>query len=222
MCVYVSILRCALKVRLQGRILNLTLILQEVHRVLLLCAEELVLAIKEGPSASWPVCTARGWVTSVEPDKLWQNTCGFPTSAHTASHIKSCPYQLYCDIDILLIWAHTLDSFHIHTSALVHTHTAHTYWHTNRRMWETCSHWALNTLKNTCGDVILLWVLQSCCVCILVEVLFWPQEVPESQYTHTHTHTWTLYSHKHVHAFSHTYTCQTRRMLLSLWKKKMP
>lgn len=58
-----------------------------------LCGGALVLAIKEGlwvlSCAEWPVGTAWGWVTSVQPDKLWQNTCGFPTSAHTALHAKS-------------------------------------------------------------------------------------------------------------------------------------
>lgn len=83
MCVYV-------KVRLQGRFLNLNTsrlpLMWSSPYVVALCAEEFVVTIKGLSAVScaeWPVGTAWGCVTSVQPDKLWQHTCGFTISAHT-------------------------------------------------------------------------------------------------------------------------------------------
>lgn len=53
---------------------------------------------------------------------------------------------------------------------------------------QKCSHRTLHTMNNTCSYVILCSFLQSCCVCISVKLLFWPQVIPTSQHTHTHTH----------------------------------
>lgn len=80
---------------------------------------------------------------------------------------------------------------------------------------QKCSHRTLHTTNNTCSYVILCSFLQSCCVCISVKLLFWPQVIPTSQ--HTHTHTWTF---KKTYMSAPAHTHYPRRLLVSFRKKK--